>query len=66
MIKVPASTIGVLDHSAGILRANKALSAFQVKFFSKIHFLSNTHITGSVWIRIKVGSQYILFLWDKI
>jgi hypothetical protein len=47
MIKVPESTIGVLDHSGGILRANKALSAFQVKFCSKIHFLSN--ITGSVW-----------------
>ncbi|XP_048747465.2 peroxisomal sarcosine oxidase-like [Ostrea edulis] len=32
MINVPASTIGVLDHSGGILRADKALSAFQECF----------------------------------
>lgn len=40
MINVPASTIGVLDHSGGILRADKALSAFQVAVHC-MHFLSN-------------------------
>lgn len=39
MINVPASTIGVLDHSGGILRADKALSAFQVAVHC-MHFLS--------------------------